>query len=145
MMLQNRVANEVEHPLIIDLWERSVSQTHSFLTQEDQAFFKEHLPNYLNEVDVLLWKDGKDIIGFSGVTNDNLDMLFLDPDFIGKQYGSHILNWLVANKGVTRLDVNEQNEKAKEFYLQHGFVVASRSDTDGFGKNYPILHLVKQD
>lgn len=39
------------------------------------------------------------------------------------------------------LDVNEQNEQAVGFYLHMGFEVAGRSELDGTGKPYPLLHL----
>lgn len=29
------------------------------------------------------------------------------------------------------------------FYLSHGFEIESEEDLDGFGKPYPITHLVK--
>jgi putative acetyltransferase len=39
------------------------------------------------------------------------------------------------------VDVNEQNEQAVGFYLKMGFQVEGRSDEDGFGKPYPLLHM----
>jgi putative acetyltransferase len=70
-------------------------------------------------------------------------MLFLDPDFIGKRYGSYILTELMSQEGITKIDVNSQNEKAKTFYLNHGFEIVSEDLVDGFGKPYPITHLEK--
>ena len=48
-------------------------------------------------------------------------MLFLDPDFIGKRYGSQILIELIETEDIKRIDVNSQNKYAKHFYLSHGF------------------------
>ena len=39
------------------------------------------------------------------------------------------------------LDVNEQNPQALGFYLHEGFEVVGRSQTDGLGQPYPLLHL----
>ena len=41
--------------------------------------------------------------------------------------------------------MNEQNEQAVGFYLHQGFVIAGRSELDGTGKPYPILHLQLRD
>ena len=41
----------------------------------------------------------------------------------------------------TRVDVNEQNEPAVKFYLLMGFAIEGRSDLDGTGKPFPLLHL----
>ncbi len=37
--------------------------------------------------------------------------------------------------------MNEQNEQAVGFYLKMGSEVEGRSEHDGFGKPYPLLHL----
>ena len=44
-------------------------------------------------------------------------------------------------KQMDKVDVNEQNEKALQFYLHLGFQVISRDETDSMGKPFPILHL----
>ena len=140
-MLNMKIATPKDYDKVLEIWERSVRATHHFLSEEDLFVFKEQIPNYLSQVELILWLDDESIIGFSGTSDDNLDMLFLDPHFIGKRYGHHIITWLITHKEINQIDVNEANEKAKTFYLNHGFSIVSRSETDGFGKPYPILHL----
>lgn len=140
-MLTNKPAIPQEYQLILEIWEQSVRATHDFLTMADIEFYKEQIPQFLGHVDVRIWLDGEQPIGFSGTSGQDLDMLFLDPTFIGGGYGHKILTWLMAHQQIKAIDVNEQNETAKGFYLSHGFKVVSRSQTDGFGKPYPILHL----
>ncbi|MBC2121892.1 GNAT family N-acetyltransferase [Listeria marthii] len=141
MILINKRAENQDYQTILTIWEKSVIATHDFLTAEDRQFYKEQIPGFLDHVELLLWFSGEEIIGFSGTSERELDMLFLDPAFIGEGFGSQILGRLVGNKQINQVDVNEQNEIATRFYLKHGFVVASRSEVDGFGKAYPILHL----
>jgi hypothetical protein len=43
--------------------------------------------------------------------------------------------------GATTVDVNEQNPQAVGFYLHIGCEVVGRSELDGMGKPYPLLHL----
>jgi putative acetyltransferase len=68
-------------------------------------------------------------------------MLFVDARYIGKGVGKLLLLHAITNLHVTRVDVNEQNEKALQFYEHFGFKVTSRSELDGSGKPYPILHM----
>jgi putative acetyltransferase len=143
-MLVNRQSKTSDIPLILSIWEDSVRATHVFLTEEDIAFFKGKIPNYLEKISLLIWLDGEKIVGFSGCSNNHLDMLFLDSKAIGKNYGSQILSWLIENRGINEIDVNKQNTQAKNFYLKHGFEIISESATDGFSKPYPILHLRKK-
>ncbi|MCA5011454.1 MULTISPECIES: GNAT family N-acetyltransferase [unclassified Enterococcus] len=143
-MLKKRTANNSNHHLIIEMWERSVKATHHFLSEEDVAFYKKIIPESLASVDLSLWVDEECVVGFSGIDEDELVMLFLDPDFIGKGYGSKIITHLINNDGIKRIDVNTQNEQAKAFYLHHGFTIESEDERDGFGKPYPITHLIKK-
>lgn len=142
-MLSRSKATKDEYVLILEIWEKSVRHTHDFLAEEDIQFYKNVIPEYLENVDLVLWKDEQHIIGFSGTSEEELVMLFLDPIFIGKQYGSEILMELIASESIKRIDVNTQNEHAKRFYLNHGFEIESEDVVDGFGKPYPITHLVK--
>ncbi|MGX7025704.1 GNAT family N-acetyltransferase [Vagococcus hydrophili] len=140
-MLTRKIATPSDYEMILKIWKLSVKATHHFLSDEDRLFYKEQIPKFLDAVELSLWFDEEQLIGFSGGNGYELDMLFLDPKFIGKGYGHSILTWLIENKNISFIDVNKQNETAKDFYLKHGFKVESESQTDGFGKLYPILHL----
>lgn len=144
-MLKYKKAVLSDYTKVLEVWGKSVKETHYFLSQKDFVFYKEAIPNYLDAVELLLWYNVEQLVGFSGTQNEELAMLFLDPKFIGKKYGSEILGWLLENKNIQKIDVNAQNKNAKAFYLKHGFIIDSEDQTDGFWKNYPILHLVKQN
>ncbi|OJG67153.1 acetyltransferase, gnat family [Enterococcus moraviensis] len=95
-------------------------------------------------MDLNVWTDGEKTIGFSGVDGNKLEMLFLDPDFIGRGYGRQIITYLLEEKGIQYVDVNEQNQSAKLFYQVMGFEEYDRSEIDDAGREYPILHLKRR-
>lgn len=70
-------------------------------------------------------------------------MLFVDAGLHGRGIGSALLAHVVRTAGVRAVDVNEQNPSAAAFYLRHGFTVAGRSEVDGEGRPYPLLHLTR--
>ena len=142
--LKHRIGTATDYELILTIWEKSVRATHLFLPPSEIEYFKSIIPKALKNVELIIWEDEQHVVGFSGVSEEELDMLFLDPKFFRKGYGSQILTWLIENKGITKIDVNTQNEAAFAFYLKHGFVVDSQDEVDGFGKPYPISHLVKE-
>ena len=78
---------------------------------------------------------------FAGVEAGKLEMLFVAPEKRGRGLGRELVEYLVARRGVRRVDVNEQNAQAAGFYARMGFRVVSRSETDPSGRPYPILHL----
>ncbi|MBT29359.1 MAG: GNAT family N-acetyltransferase [Thalassobius sp.] len=136
-------ATKAEHLEIIEVWEASVRATHHFLSEEDIAYFKPLiLDNYLDAVELRCAKDENNkIVGFLGVAEENLEMLFLHPDTIGKGLGKKMLHYVLQNLNVKKVDVNEDNPDAAGFYKSQGFKVISRSETDPQGKPFPILHM----
>lgn len=136
-------AKPTDYSKILTIWEKSVQATHDFLSQTDHEFFKEAIPKFFTDLEILLWFDEDNLIGFTATTSQELEMFFLDPVFIGKGYGSQILKWLIEYKEINRIDVNKQNKQATKFYQKHGFKIDSESQRDGYGKPYPILHLIK--
>ncbi|MBO3697686.1 GNAT family N-acetyltransferase [Roseivirga sp. E12] len=132
-----------EYPEIVEVWEASVRATHDFLRAEDIQYFKPLILNtYLDAVDLRCIKDSKGkILGFLGVVDQSIEMLFLHPDAIGKGIGRQLLNYAIETFGANKVDVNEQNPEAVKFYQHCGFRVVSRSPLDPLGKPYPILHL----
>ena len=139
-MLQK--ASEINFPILIDIWERSVRATHNFLPDAEIDNLK---PLILNEYFhfVLLHKyvQHGQIVGFIGTSSDNIEMLFIDPEFRGKGVGRVLTNFAVTELKIEKVDVNEQNLQAVGFYEKLGFKVIGRSELDGQGKPYPILHL----
>lgn len=143
-MLNKKIATKDDYKLVLDIWEKSVNTTHHFLAEKHINFYRNFLKNNLDHINLYLWEDDSEVLGFSAVSADELVMLFLDPAFIGKGYGSKILINLIDTENIKRIDVNTQNNSAKKFYVDHGFEIESEDELDGFGKPYPITHLHKK-
>lgn len=130
-----------DHPEIMRVWEASVRATHHFLAEEDiQLYRRLGSEKYLDAVRLYGVRDGA-LLGFLGVSDDGIEMLFIHPDSRGKGIGRTLLDYAVSVLGLRRVDANEQNDQAVGFYLHAGFTVIGRSETDSEGKPYPILHL----
>ena len=133
-----------EYQELVDLWEASVRASHDFLSEEDIQYFKPLILNtYLDAVDLRCIRDEEErILGFSGVAEHNLEMLFIRPDQRAKGIGKALLEYAIREQELRKVDVNEQNPKALAFYEHCGFTVQSRSEQDGSAKPYPILHMI---
>lgn len=127
---------------LISVWESSVKATHHFLTTEDFEFYKERIPGYFEQVELYCIKNNESrIIGFIGTHGENLEMLFVAADQIGKGIGKALLTYAIGKLGVRKVDVNRDNAKAVAFYQRFGFVEKAVSATDGAGKPYAVLHM----
>jgi putative acetyltransferase len=143
MPFEIKPAYESDYLEIIEVWEASVRATHHFLQEENIQFFK---PLILNEYlkAVQLWcvrNDNHAIVAFLGVAANNLEMLFIHPSARGIGIGKKLLQFSIQELKVNKVDVNEQNQQAVGFYTRLGFEIIGRSDTDGLGKPFPILHM----
>lgn len=132
-----------EYQQVVTVWEASVRATHDFLKEEDIEFFKPLILNtYLDAVDLRCIRNEDDhILGFSGVADHSLEMLFIHPDVRGKGIGRTLLEYSIGQQEVTRVDVNEENKQAVGFYEKFGFETFERSALDAAGKPYPTLHM----
>jgi len=81
------------------------------------------------------------LLGFAGISGNRLEMLFIDAAERGKGLGKNLMLHVINNCNVTKVDVNEQNAAAVNFYKHFGFKIISRDEIDGTGKPYPILHM----
>ena len=133
-----------DYDTLVEIWERAVRATHTFLTEEDIQFFRPLIRDqYLGAVDLSCARsEDSSIIGFIGTSEDTIEMLFLEPDLRGQGIGKALLEHALKNPKIQKVDVNEQNPEALKFYEKMGFQAASRSETDGIGKPFPILHMV---
>ncbi|SHK46774.1 GNAT family N-acetyltransferase [Chryseobacterium polytrichastri] len=136
------LAQPKDYPKIMKIWESAVKATHDFLAEEDFNHFKEVIPrDYLPNLEVYLITENEDAKGFASVAEGNLEMLFIHDEARGKGLGKTLFQFMIDKTGLTKVDVNEQNPQAIRFYEKMGFKQIGRSEKDGSGKDYPIIHM----
>ena len=130
-----------DYPRLMEIWESAVLSTHDFLKEEDFLYYKERLPVYFQYVNLFGFEQEGILIGFMGIAEGNLEMLFIDNKYRGARIGKKLITYAIDNLQVTKVDVNEQNVQAVGFYEYMGFNIYKRSNLDGEGKEYLILHM----
>ncbi|MDR2221754.1 MAG: GNAT family N-acetyltransferase [Flavobacteriaceae bacterium] len=81
------------------------------------------------------------VVGFIGVVETVLELLFIDATYHSHGYGQSLLHFAVDKLKIKTVEVNEQNHKAVKFYLQAGFSIVNRRPIDNDDKEHPILEL----
>lgn len=138
-----RQATNADHPQLLNIWLRSVRATHHFLQESDiEALLPQLRDIYLPAVELWVTVDAEDCpLGFIGLNENHVEMLFIEPDLRGKGIGRALLDHARSLRRQMSVDVNEQNPEAVGFYLHYGFVQTGRSPLDGEGRPFPLLHL----
>jgi putative acetyltransferase len=137
-MIEFRPSTAADADSLLRVWRNAVDSSHEFLSADDRAAIDPLVADYVGSADLTVATlDGRPV-AFMGVTGNTIDSLFIDPHGQGRGIG-RLLVERVAQP--TLVDVNEQNEPAVAFYRHLGFAVIGRSDLDGEGRPYPLLHL----
>ena len=128
---------------LIDIWEASARATHDFLPEEEIAKLKPLiLEKYFDALSLKCFKNSQGaIIGFFGVSDQKMEMIFVSPNAQGQGIGSKLCQYAIKHHSVTKIDVNEQNPRAITFYKKIGFKITGHSELDGQGNPYPIFHM----
>ena len=136
------IINNKDMKEILDTWESSVRATHDFLTEKDIESLIPLVEIGLKEVEnIVCIKDNEIIKGFIGIDKDKIEMLFIEDKYRGNGIGKKLIKYAIDKYNVKYVDVNEQNKKAVGFYIHLGFKVFDRSEIDGQGNPFPILHM----
>ncbi|MEK5252553.1 acetyltransferase [Paenibacillus sp. FSL F4-0125] len=128
---------------LLNIWESSVRHTHQFLSEQDIDALRplvlqglEHINHLLTFID-----EHDQSLGFIGVQDNKIEMLFVEPATMGKGIGKSLVTHAIQTLDVHYVDVNEQNPQALGFYEHMGFEVFERSALDEQGNPFPILHM----
>ena len=128
---------------LLKVWESSVKATHFFLSEDKIESIKKYVPQALKEIPFLIIvKNGNRIpVGFMGIVEQHLEMLFISHEERGKGLGKELLQYGIEKHSVQDLAVNEQNPLAKGFYEHMGFEAYKRTEFDEQGNPYPLLYM----
>lgn len=137
-----RASIPADGPRAVEIWRDAVDATHHFLTAEDRAAIEEEVTTFLPDAPLWLAVDADDRpLAFMLLDGSSMEALFIDPAWRGKGVGKALVEHAVALEGAITTEVNEQNGQAVGFYRHLGFVPVGRSERDGQGRAYPLIHL----
>ena len=142
-LIEVKEVNTVLTKQLFEVWDKSVRETHLFLSDSEIKDISRYIPQALSSIAHLIvaFNDENNPVAFMGIEDRKLEMLFVSPGYRGKGLGKQLIHYGIENYSINELGVNEQNPLAKAFYEHMGFQVYKRTDTDEQGNPYPILYM----
>ena len=128
---------------LVALWQDSITTTHTFLSSFEIENIKKYVPEILKDIShlIVIFNDNRQPIGFMGVENRKIEMLFIKTNHQNNGFGKKLIEFGIKHYYICEVNVNEQNPIARSFYEHMGFEVYKRSETDEQGNPYPILYM----
>ncbi|MCA1297805.1 acetyltransferase [Stappia indica] len=141
-MITFRKSRPADGPSVVEIWRRSVDATHGFLSPQDRRDIESEVRGFLPDapLDLAIDANGRPV-GFMLLDGGHMEALFIDPDHRGKGVGRQLVAEALKREPDLSTDVNEQNLQAVGFYRRMGFEPIGRSERDGQGRSYPLIHL----
>ena len=143
-----RAASEADVPALAHVAERSYRSAFAdileeeVLTRRDAAFFAMRFAETWDRLVVA--EDEGNPIGFLLVTDNHIDMLFVDPPAIGMGAGSRLLQFAEQN-GARTLECFRHNHAARRFYERHGWRLEREYDRDFAGRSRSFVFYMKDE
>lgn len=125
-IMYGKIERCFDYEALTAVWLESVRATHGFLSEEDIEFYHDRIPSsYMPCVELYAARDSRGAwCAFIGLSEDMVEMLFVRPDVMRMGYGTMLLGFATEEKGIRKVDVNEQNTGALAFYKRHGFTAS---------------------
>lgn len=142
-IIEMKDRNTVLIEQLLCVWESSVKATHLFLSENEIEDIKKYVPQALREIPhlIIIENENQVPVGFMGIVEQHLEMLFISQDERGKGIGKKLLTHGMEKYEINDLAVNEQNPLAKGFYEHMGFKIYKRTENDEQGNPYPLLYM----
>jgi len=143
-MIRIRMSGSQDGEHVIDIWRRAVDATHDFLTAADREAIDKDVTEFLPKVPLWVAVDVQNRpIAFMLLDGSHMEALFVDPACRNMGIGRLLVKHALNLHPDLSTDVNEQNHQAVGFYEKMGFQRTGRSEKDGQGRPYPLIHLQK--
>ncbi len=141
-MARIRISKPEDNPRILQIWRDAVEATHHFVTSEDRRDIELEVASFIPHVTFDLAVDeANSPLAFMLIDNAHMEALFVDPACHGWGIGRILVEDAIRRHSELTTDVNEQNTLAIGFYEKLAFERCGRSELDGQGRPYPLIHL----
>lgn len=109
---------------ILNVYEKSIEHLKTEMPKEDMDEIRNNTETMIKNVEnlIIVKNNDENIIGFMGCENENLEMLYLHPDYKNQGLGKELINIAINNHNVNKAHVMKINTSGIDFIKHMGFI-----------------------
>lgn len=122
MDIESRDENLVNE--ILRVYEKSIEHLNGVMPKESMEEIKNNTEKMIKNIEnlIIVKNDEENIIGFMGCENENLEMLYLHPDYKKQGIGKELINIAINNHNVNKAHIVKINTDGIDFCRHMGFI-----------------------
>ncbi|MCQ2910582.1 MAG: GNAT family N-acetyltransferase [Clostridia bacterium] len=122
MDIESRDENLVNE--ILGVYEKSIEHLNGVMPKESMEEIKSNTEKMIKNIEnlIIVKNDEENIIGFMGCENENLEMLYLHPDYKNQGIGKELINIAINNHNVNKAHIVKINTDGIDFCRHMGFI-----------------------
>ena len=118
-MIREFIQTDIDN--VMKIWLTENIKAHDFIPKEYWEKNFEYVKKILPNAEIYVYVENEKIVGFIGLNDNYIEVIFIDSKYQYKGIGTALLNKAKKLKDELTLSAYKKNTKAIQFYLKNGF------------------------
>ncbi len=118
-MIRKSTNNDIEK--IMRIWLDTNISVHNYIPQEYWTSNVEYVKKAIQEAEVYVYEENKEIKGFIGINNGHIEGIFVEEKYRNQGIGKELIAYCKNKYDKLTLEVYSKNTKAINFYEREQF------------------------
>lgn len=118
-MIRESDNNDIER--IMQIWLDTNISVHKYIPQEYWTSNAKYVKEAIQEAEVYVYEDNKEIIGFIGINTRHIEGIFVEEKYRNQGIGKELIAYCKTKYDKLTLEVYSKNTKAIKFYEREQF------------------------
>lgn len=135
-MIRISTNNDIER--IMQIWLDTNISVHKYITQEYWTSNEKYVKEAIQEAEVYVYEDNKEIKGFIGINKGHIEGIFVEEKYRNQGIGKELMAYCKNKYNKLTLEVYKKNTKAINFYEREQFKLI-KEDIEAANNEVEIL------
>lgn len=135
-MIRISTNNDIER--IMQIWLDTNISVHKYITQEYWTSNEKYVKEAIQEAEVYVYEDNKEIKGFIGINKGHIEGIFVEEKYRNQGIGKELIAYCKNKYNKLTLEVYKKNTKAINFYEREQFKLI-KEDIEAANNEVEIL------